>query len=152
MDLNLSCTFFFQAVQDLPSALQLLAVFYLVYSRVLESSCREYSARDNGHKWPHVSTSLPDFASHVYPSPRFCSTTCHDTTTSHHFLDSWIAIDAYTYYIFRFIFTIDPHSWLNYDVDMSITPLLTSLQCARRWLRIRPVASDYRSRSSRVQT
>lgn len=88
----------------------------------------------------------PEFRFPCLAISHFCSTTRHDTTTSHHFLDSWVAIDAYTYYIFRFIFTIDPHSWLNYDVDMSITPLLTSLQCARRWLRIRPVASDYRSR------
>lgn len=151
MDLNLNRTFFPGGPRSALGSAIACGILLGVFEGVGVLLSRVFSEGQRPQMAPRKHES-PEFRFHVYPSPRFCSTTCHDTTTSHHFLDSWIAIDAYTYYIFRSILIIDPHSWLNYDVDMSITPLLTSLQCARRWLRIRPVASDYRSRSSRVQT
>jgi hypothetical protein len=88
-----------QVVQDLPLALRLLAVSYSVCSRVLGCYCLGSSAKDNGLRWHRVSSLSSDSAFLCLKCSFFTSTTRHDTTTSHTLLDSWIAIDAYTYYI-----------------------------------------------------
>ena len=48
-----------QADPNLPSVLQSLAVYYLVYSKELVSSFPAYSVKDSAHKWHLVSIRRP---------------------------------------------------------------------------------------------